>query len=386
MKDSGSTKWRLLAILLLVAVCVLFIPEFRKKNAPPIPTATRVYYKIPMPTLMPTQSVAFQGRLLLERFLKQGNKLESAGIYEFSSGMGEPVESTLPRPDKPIAISPDGRYAVVLPHHLKDTQTGEISPLPMDAFHKDPDATVSADFSPDREHLAFSVFSKTETPALFILELASNSSNLIFYGACADYTSGRICDYLGKPLWLDPDTFLFCFHTGGMPTVIDDNTDDPRNPNRLTVMSQEGSEILTLDESDTRIPWDYDMAGKTIFFKTSGSVWLDADELADGSFKPHSLPSGILFGTISPDGRYILQPGQPWQLIEVRTNKRSDLGTSTSFPVTAFNDCLWSTDQTRIACGGYSFVVVVPISEAPGGVVFTWIYEEETWRLLDWLP
>lgn len=344
------------------------------------------------PTAAPARPVAavpFAGRLLLERFVKDGAAWPSTGLYEYASGMEQPVAAEQPRPQPPIAVSPDGRYAVVTPHNLEDRQTGASFPLPMDASHDDPEAAVSAAFSPAGRHLAYTVTSKTASPALFVLDLAAQEVQRIHDGACARYSAVRICTYLSEPVWAGPGALAFMLNDAGLPAVIKaKGGPDPRDSNRLNLITPQGRTVLTLAEPATDIPRHLRKVGDTIFFErlSDEGFWLAAGELAGGVWAPHALPAGVLVDAVAPDGRYVLWPGQPWRLLEVRTGQELRLGTRTDYPLTAFTGCLWSTDQTAVACGTYTSLVVAPLSDAAGGVVFTWNFEAERWSLRDWLP
>ena len=336
----------------------------------------------------PAPAVEFTGRLLLERRLKKGGRLESAGLYEIGSGGGaaEPVAG--PRPAEPSAVSPDGRFAV-LARTLQDRESGDARPLPMDDAHQDPAATVAAAFSPDGTHLAYAVRSKKDVPALFLLDLAAYEVRVVHEGACERYSAKRICTFLGDPVWAGDDALLYTVNDRDLPLYFESGSDnDPVLPSRMNLITRQGRTILTLARPEQAIPWNLRRAGDTIFFTrlADEGFWLDAGELAGGAFQPHALPYGVLVNDLSPDGRHALLPGQPWRLVEVRTGRETRLGTSANYPLTGFMGCLWSEVQPIVACVTYTSLLVVPLSDAPGGEILKWDPEAEVWELAAWRP
>jgi len=338
-----------------------------------------------------TSSVEFPGRLLMTNVTRcRKRTCPAEPVYELQSGWREPVEVSSVddqlQATRLAATSPDGRYAVIKPHDLQDRMSGETMPLPVDTANVGVDYWVQAAFSPDGEYLAYSVLASR----LYVLHLASKKADRIYASPCAEYIGrGQVCGALGAPVWIDPDTLLFTHYAGVFPTVIHDPPEpgDPRHENRTTVMTKQGNEILSV----AQLYGTCAVHGNTIFVGHSGyfHAWLERDDLLKGAHAPHPLPGGQIGATwLSPDGRYVVRPGRPWRLIELRTGQETTLGTSYE-PV--MPSCMWSPDQTSVACTGLSAIppfkgilLIIPTSDEPGGIVWRWKPEDE-WRLLDWI-
>jgi hypothetical protein len=245
----------------------------------------------------------------------------------------------------------------------------------------------SPSFSTDGNYLAYTVFGS----GLYVLNVDSKDAELVQAVRCGEYeeiisvsgTGHTVCTGLTGATWLDPDTFFFKYFDGPLPpSFTPGGENDPGNVNRMTVMTCEGQEILTMEAPESRLaPWS---EGVQVM---PGELWVDPEDLAQGIYEPEVLPESALGGNLSPDGRYVLLPGDPWRLLEWRTGRETTLGTRQKPDI--LSACLWSPDQTYVACTGTFFpkegLLIVPLSKEAGGIVFQWNAEEE-WRLLAWMP
>jgi len=344
---------------------------------------------------------------------ERNGKRTWSGIYELQEGWSEPRKVADPGfdtsaiTDNITAISPDSRYLVFEPHFLLDTATGEITSLPVPGVvDANPDYSVLGVFSPDGHRLAYLLH---RPDAVFVMELGSNEAKLLHRSACAEYYGGgQVCEALDTPSWLDSNTLVFAHHDGlpGSYTVGSEN--DPRVYDHIIVMTWRGDVILST-ESPHR--YRYRAIGETVFrFHRGGFVdaWLDGVDLLNGIYEPHGFcgptePCTLdpMLAIPSPDGHQILvQDDAQWHLIEVQTGRKTIAGTLKMSwrcidPLNPFSthECLWSPDETRVACLASDAeihqykLVVIPLSNEPGGVVLAEDYDSiNQWRLLSWLP
>lgn len=375
-------------------------PTKTQAPATPGPSAT------PMPLLT--------NRLLLQRLESPGYGSptylwEFVGIYELQEGWSGPRKVTDPGFDTSaitgaiLAISPDRQYLVFAPHFLFDTDTGGTVPLPVPGItDADPDYAVYAEFSPDGRSLAY----RLGYPhyALFVLEIISHEARLIRQSKCATYGNSRECEQQGFPTWIDSDTLIFGHHEGLPGSYIIASPDDPHSINHLTVTTSQGETILSMEAPDS----EYRAISGTVFRYWREDIWadawLDGTDLRNGVYEPHELPmtssyyQGPVFSTVSPDGSYMLAVDEDsrWYLIEVRTGQTTMLGTRYRpdvyrHPNELEKECLWSPDEDRVAClvedkEGTPGILVVPLSQQPGGIVFTDQTSGIAWELFDWHP
>jgi hypothetical protein len=92
--------------------------------------------------------------------------------------------------------------------------------------------------------------------------------------------------------------------------------------------------------------------------------------------------------SLSPDGQTLLQVGDPWRLVELRTGETTLLGTD--YALEWLDRCVWAPDRSAAACvgsrraGGNRLLLIVPFSGEGAQVALRW--GRVNWTLLAWLP
>jgi hypothetical protein len=352
------------------------------------------------------------GGLLLQRLQPAGKGRHKVAIYELRQGWSEPRKATDPGlatsavTDEILAVSPNRRYLVFAPHHLLDTQTGRSSLLQTPGITDvDPNYRIyRAAFSPDGRRLAYGLAHPSY--GLFVLDLPANQAVLVYRSECAEYLGGRVCEERGNPSWIDSSTLIFAHHKGLAFSYKYGSEDDPSSLNHVSVMTNRGQTILS---KASPVNEDYRAVGGTVFrhFKDGmiASAWLDGAALRMGKLQPHEFPgwsdfSGPAVPTVSPDGRRILWIGDSrdnrWRLIDVRRGRETILGTQYvpylyGHPNTFDEGCLWSPDQTTVAClfqdeSEQESLILIPLSEEGNEIIFTEKQHGRHWKLLNWRP
>lgn len=336
-------------------------------------------------------TVSFPGVILMAKpapQLQEDGTLD--GLYEMRGGLKAPAPSSashraaLAAASGVWAVSPDGQTVVLEPNILKNLASGETYELST-GDPKRANVGPFPSFSADAQHLAYT----SHSSGLYVLDVRTKETDLLYEVRCAEYEEivgpfeheKTVCTGLGDATWLDPDTFFFKHFSGSMPGMYwSDSEDSPENVNQMTVMTRQGEEILSMDIPEERFAnWSMGVPVQSAF------AWVDPDELAEGIYDPEPLPDSALGGYLTPDGRYVLLPGEPWRLLEWRTGSVTSLGTRRKPDI--LSGCIFSPDQTMAACRGTFFpkesLLIVPLSEQEGGVALEWNAQEQ-WRLLAW--
>jgi WD40 repeat protein len=341
------------------------------------------------------------GKLLLQRVGtdSEGQSI-SLGLFELQGGWREPRELTDPGFDQSaitgtiIAVSPDQRYIVFRPHFMLDTENGTTAPIPDTVGTSLVYQIGAAAFSPDGRYLAY-----IADRVLSVMELTSNTARQIYQSKCTEYIYGGFqCSYLGDPSWIDSNTLVFA-HRKGLPfTFVQGSEEDPNTPNHITVMTYQGDVILSAESPAYR---DYRAIGNVVlryYNKEWVDAWLDGTDLGNGVYQPHNLCGSTdscsrlgSLETASRDGRYILSSDDSqWRIIEVRTGHETDLGTRHQPSCSYFTKCLWSPDETQLACLDWDAcnvrqtLYLIPLSKESGRILYT--EEHHNWEIFDWRP
>jgi hypothetical protein len=364
-------------------------------------------------TLVPTSAPvptppSFVGTLLMQ---KAGGPPGSPRLYELQGAWNEPRPIANPAfdaaviTDSTVAVSPDWRLFVFQPYRLLDSKTDQVSPLTVPPPYRigSESRLGSAAFSPDGRWLAYILQSVHEPDVshLFVLDLASGRSTWLAGNRCAQYNAGRVCTTFGPPSWMDSETLVFT-DRDLLPSSFEAFGDekDPHEPNRLTVISHSGFEHMV---SKIPIGKRYRAVGGTVFqydgYPPVAEAWFDGNDLRNQRYTAHEFsgssefcPETLYAATVSPDARYILGYAEGhWGLYEVRTGQCTILGTPWTRG-SPLGDCVWSPDLTSLACilgsegSKEASLLVIPLSDEPGGVVYTYSKITEYWELLGWGP
>jgi hypothetical protein len=235
---------------------------------------------------------------------------------------------------------------------------------------------------------------------LYVYDIATEQATRLYEGRCATYLGDqRICGMVDRPFWIDDDTLMFAHYGDSMPSPVRSDLANIR-PNRLTVMDVDGS---TLQEFETEDLLYYcqvyeilapQQSGPTLLVHDSErtrcgapTAWLDTDELLESQLRLNPLPDGGMF-SLSPDGQTLLQVGDPWRLVELRTGETTLLGTD--YALEWLDRCVWAPDRSAAACvgsrraGGNRLLLIVPFSGEGAQVALRW--GRVNWTLLAWLP
>lgn len=379
----------------------------------------------------PTADPTYTGRLILYWTNKGSNwwKGERArGVYELSRTLDEPsrmfelpgVSPQLAQTETPV-ISPDGHFAVFAPRFLVDLTTGQklelplpaagasapgsASPVASAAITETPaeESAVLAAFSPGGVQLLYALPGGEEAPSMvYVYDMATGQSRMVFSGECAQYpNTGQVCARLDSPFWVDDQTFFFTNYSGNMPRSVSPGAAEVA-PNTFSVITLDGEDVqrsdtpLGLPQLDLYKSLGDLQNGRTVIIKdpnpeAAGTpAWMESARLAQGSFERQPVEAATPPFYLSPDGRSLLQPGSPWQVVDLRSGKAQAIGTD--YPLKSIRRCVWSQDGASAAClgqessgRGYA-LVVAPLSDTPGQVVMRWDEGEgQNWDLLGWL-
>jgi hypothetical protein len=405
-------------LLLLSCACTAPInetPDAIQEVRIATPTSAAVEeVRVVTPTLLPITKKSHPsliGKLILQRLgTNSKGEYTSSGLFELQGGWSEPRKLTDPGFDqsaitgKIIAVSADQRYIVFGPHFLLNTETGTTAPVPYTDKTSLDYGVRAAAFSPDRHYLAYTVYPNY---TLMVMELISNTVGQIYQSSCAEYQLGGVrCTELGDPSWIDSNTLIFAHRQGLSFSFQLGSNDDPNTLNHITVMTKQGDVILSAESPPND---DYRAIGDVVFRYYNGEyvdAWLDKKDLSNGVYQPHSLCGSDeacdirgRLSTVSRDGRHILSSDEfPSRMIEVRTGHTTDFGTRYVSECGRITSCLWSPDETQLACLELDFLyagkdackeqdklLLIPLSKDLGGIVFTG-EEHIRWGLFDWQP
>jgi hypothetical protein len=244
--------WVILLLFTLLASCAPVTTPVINPSA----TATKAYTPTsrptktitPIPTRTPTPTqirLAFTGRIIA---------LARADLFELTaSADSQQVNYNLIASHvTDAAISPDFRYIVYSTFsvdfsnrltHLYDLENHTEAVIL-------PDTANSISWSPDSQWVSFiSGFGSLEVEyGLYLFDVTSNTSHLVFEPDCAGYgvvnTQG-VCGKFTKGVWINSDTLIFQRFTGPLPAKVTTPFYPEVNSNTTTFMSiSAGNQVL----------------------------------------------------------------------------------------------------------------------------------------------
>jgi hypothetical protein len=340
------------------------------------------------------KALTFPGRFLYYPMITCQTE-DQFSMLEYKAGMEAPAPLWTGIPCQThsnrlaFPISPDGRYAMTIvnapfipstpPYFslmLLDLTNGKTRSLAAPEYDRlqGQQMKASGAFSSDDRYFAYTVNSLDHGPdRLYLLDLASGNSSILFDSPCASYNQtgsgmgSTFCAMVGFPYWIDATSLVFSGYSGKMPGAIQLGVDI--EPNHTFVMGVDGTILQDL----TPALYIRGIYGPTVLFHELGKTengyqWQEAAELKQGKVDPHPLDvdsqfrarqvgsPGYLEGpSISPDGQYTLQRiGGVWHLIGLRT------GTDAEIRNTRLKDCyyfLWSPDQKNVLCSEENTII-----------------------------
>jgi len=309
-------------------------------------------------------------------------------VWEYRTGMDAPTPLWMNLPcqthsnELAFPISSDGHFAMLIlngpfipstpPYFslsLLDLTSGEFKSLPAPEYSRLEAQSMNASgaFSPDDRYFAYTVNSSVSGPnRLYLLNLASGESSILFESPCAPYNQtgmgmgSNFCASVGNPVWIDATTLVFSGFSGELPqSIVLGNT---IHPNHTFVMSLDGTVLQGLSPA-LHIGGVY---GPTLLYYVDGQVaqgyeWTEMTDLKQGQLNPHLLDvnsqflpgkvgdeNHLFMPSISPDGEYAFQRiGSVWHLIGLRNGSdKKILNTS----VKTCYSLMWAPDQKNVMC------------------------------------
>jgi hypothetical protein len=345
------------------------------------------------PTPEPTPRLPFEGSLWLLRQERTGEETYTTALYELQDGWGGPREAIAtaldfsPVTGGVIAISPERSHLVFAPNVLLDIESGQTELLPAPDIRESESGPniQGAEFSPDNQHLAYAVGIGSRSYILVVVDLDTMQSTVIHRGGCREYTLGTYCEGVYSPSWIDNETLIFVHHEGLPGSFETGSKDNPVVINHVTIMTLKGEVILSR-EAD---PDEYHCVGDRVFRgEVLADAWFETARLKEGVFEAHEFEHApyAWLASVSEDGRNIITLGDDhWWLIDLQTGQETALGVGDELG--EIMDCLWSPDESSIACLGYTenqeALLLIPISQEPGQALY--IEEEGVhWKLFEW--
>jgi hypothetical protein len=320
------------------------------------------------PKPAPTMDVALARTLVLWE--------PSQGLFDLSPGSASPIPATDPPFDARLVTgrisghTPDWHYLVFQPHYLLDTRTSRVT-----ALEHSGDTLYRGVFSADEAFLAYS-----DGMDVWLRDLSTDQTTELIGPYCQEYYNApTACADIGEVGWLPGDVLMISHHE-------DEGTAGPVGPvNHVEVVRSDGSLI-----GDWPSPWDanYRILPNVVLreayydrdtgeYKPAASL-VPAD-LARGVYEPRDISPTSASGEwrkaslqigdmpISPSGHLMIWIGYQASTAQIFDPTTGKLVASIGGSVPHAADCLWSVDESQVACqtagaGASGSVWLLPIS------------------------
>ena len=315
------------------------------------------------PAATPTPGPTYPGRLLFIDHLTPG-ELNPVSVLALGSDTRGPVNvGTAQLSGEIVGWSDDGARLVANDGTLAVLGAGTEA-LPAAGA-----GIRVATFSPDGTSVAYD----TDDGGVVVYDLAARTHEVVLQTPCAYYGSDtQLCGIADGVIWIDPTTLFVHHFAGQMPKVVrctdaSSSICYPPEANTYSIVTTSGQIVAGMPGTAKLV------LGRGDTIVLAGGTWLSLEAVRAGTATPNELPAGALAGSLSPDGLQVTVPGDPWQLVDLRTGAAQVLGTRTQVPDPTQNwlgeRSAWSPDRQLLAAPTYdNTILIVPVSEASGWI------------------